>query len=551
MGANGAKETQRIKTSNSRSAYDAVIIGGGHNGLVAAAYLAKEGRRVLLLERRPVLGGAAATEEVFSGFRVNTGAGDAGLFLPQIVTDLQLQNYGLEFIESPVVALALQPDGPPLTLWRHPERAAEEIARFSEADARRYPAFLSETTRYARILDSMRTLAPPSLPKYRYGELLSWLPAGINLRRLGKRQMMAFLRMLPMPVTDFLDEWFETPLLKAALGFSGVAGSMQGPRASGTAFMFLYHAQGGREGIFRASRFVRGGSGNLSDAIASAARQHGAEICVGSGVAQILVDGDRAAGVVLEDGRQMAGRVVISGADPRHTFFDLVGPAHLEVGFVREVKNIKFSGSTARVNLALSGLPDFAGLARTIGRDALPALLSGHILLCPHLDVLERAYDDAKYGRFSNRPCLDILIPTILDASLAPPDHHLMSIDVRYAPYHLKEGDWEVQREALGNRVVETLEVYAPNIRKLIMHRQVLTPLDYECQYGLPEGSIFHGQMGLDQLFIMRPVPGYARYRSPIENLYLCGSGAHPGGGVTGAPGYNAARAVLNDAKVT
>jgi len=528
-----------------------VIIGGGHNGLVAAAYLAKQGWHVLVLERRRVLGGAAATEEVFSGFRVNTGAGDAGLFLPQIVTDLQLQNYGLEFIESPVVALALQPDGPPLTLWRHPERAAEEIARFSEADARRYPAFLSETTRYARILDSMRTLAPPSLPKYRYGELLSWLPAGINLRRLGKRQMMAFLRMLPMPVTDFLDEWFETPLLKAALGFSGVAGSMQGPRASGSAFMFLYHAQGGREGIFRASCFVRGGSGNLSDAIASAARQHGAEICVGSGVAQILVDGDRAAGVVLEDGRQMAGRVVISGTDPRHTFFDLVGPAHLEVRFVREVKNIKFSGSTARVNLALSGLPDFAGLARTIGRDALAALLSGHILLCPHLDVLERAYDDAKYGRFSNRPCLDILIPTILDASLAPPDHHLMSIDVRYAPYHLKEGDWEVQREALGNRVVETLEVYAPNIRKLILHRQVLTPLDYECQYGLPEGSIFHGQMGLDQLFIMRPVPGYARYRSPIENLYLCGSGAHPGGGVTGAPGYNAARAVLNDAKVT
>ncbi len=533
----------------SRSQYDAVVIGAGHNGLVTAAYLARNGLSVLVVERRSVLGGAAATEEVFPGFEVNTGSGDVGLFLPQIVVDLKLENSGLEFLESPVVALSLNPDGPSLTLWRDRKKSANEIARISKPDAQKYLAFLGQLDRFTPVLDSVRTKTPPSVPKYNYAEILQCLRVAIDLKRLGDQEMMEFMRLLPMPVSEFLDEWFENPLLKAALSFSGVMGSMQGPRAAGTTFMFLYHAMGAGEAGFRASRFVRGGTGRLSESIAGFARQNGAEICTGVDVSQIILDGEKAQGIILEHGEQISSQVIVSCADPRHTFFDLVGPSHLEVRFVREAKNIKFRGSTARVNLALSGLPDFTGLARKDAASDLRPLLSGHILICPDMETLERAYDDAKYGRFSQNPCLDIVIPTIMDPSLAPAGKHLMSIDVRYAPYHLKEGTWEIQRDALADRALEILALYAPNIKDLILNQQTITPWDLEKVYSLPEGSIYHSQMGLDQLLFMRPVAGYGRYRTPINNLYLCGVGTHPGGGVTGAPGYNAAGEILRDLK--
>lgn len=529
----------------SRSSYDVVVIGGGHNGLVAAAYLARGGMSVLVLERRAVLGGAAATEEVFDGFRANTGAGDAGMFLPKIVADLNLEAHGLEFIENPMIALALQPEGRPLPLWRDAKRAVEELACFSEADAARYAEFLEVLGSYTGVLKGIRTLTPPSVPKYHLSELLPWLRAGLGLKRMGDKQMMAFMRILPMPVAEFLDEWFETPILKAALGMTGVAGSMQGPRSAGTTFTFLYHALGAGTAGFRASRFVRGGTGKLSEALAEVAQLHGAEICTGVGAVRIQVAGNRATGVILENGEQIAAQKVVSSVDPRRTFFDLVGPANLEVRFVREVKNIKFRGSTARITLALEALPEFSGLAQISSPVDDHELLSGHIIICPDLEALERAYDEAKYGRLSQNPCLDIIIPTISDASLAPAGKHLMSIDVRYAPYELKGRSWETAGDALGNRVVEVLETYAPGIKGLIRHRNVLTPLDYEKVFGLAEGSIFHGQIGLDQLIFMRPVPGYGRYRTPVENLFLCGAGTHPGGGVTGAPGYNAAREIL------
>lgn len=529
----------------SRSSYDVVVIGGGHNGLVAAAYLARGGLSVLVLERRAVLGGAAATEEVFPGYRVNTGAGDAGMFLPEILEDLNLENHGLQFIESPIITLALQAEGRPLPLWRERKRAVEEIACFSEGDAARYAAFLKDVQGYTKVLGGIRTLTPPAVPNYHYRELLPWLRAGLDLKRMGDAEMMAFMRVLPMPIAEFLDEWFETPILKAALGITGVAGSMQGPRSAGTTFTFLYQALGAGEAGFRASRFVRGGMGKLSEALAKAAQMHGAEICTGVGAARLQVEGDRATGLTLGDGEQISAQKVVCSADPQRTFFDLVEPAKLEVRFVREVKNIKFRGSTARVTLALETLPEFRGLVQISSAVDVIELLSGHIIVCPDLEALERAYDEAKYGRFSQKPCLDIVIPTISDASLAPAGKHLMSIDVRYAPYGLKDGTWETAGDALGNRVVELLETYAPGITRLISQRQVLTPLDYEKVFGLTEGSIFHGQMGLDQLIFMRPVPGYARYRTPIENLFLCGAGTHPGGGVTGAPGYNAAREIL------
>ncbi|MFQ5708017.1 MAG: phytoene desaturase family protein [bacterium] len=523
--------------------FDALIIGGGHNGLVAAATLAQAGKSVLVVEQRPTLGGAAATEEVFPGFKINTGAHDAGLFLTSLLGKFELQKHGLAFIESPVAVWAPQADGTALTLWRDPKRNREEIRRFSTSDADKWPDFLRTLQCVTRVLRTLRTLTPPDLADKSFSEVLPWLKVALRLKRMGKHDMMEFFRILPMTTKEFLDEWFESETLKGVLGAAGVTGSMQGPQASGTAFMMLYQYLGAGNGGFRASRFVRGGMGNLSKALAEFARQHGAEIRTGVAVSQIVVNGGKAAGVVLANGEEIAAHTVLSNADPARTFFKLVGAPGLGPQFVRKVRNIRYRGSTAKVNLALNGLPHFAGTANS------EAQLSGHILICPDLEYLERAYDDAKYGQFSKQPYLDIVLPTLLDASLAPAGKHIMSISMQYAPYHLKDGTWDEAREKLGDCVVNTLSQFAPNLPDLILHRQVLTPLDWEREYGLTEGSIFHGQMGLDQLLFMRPVAGFGQYRTPIENLYLCGAGTHPGGGVTGAPGFNAAREVLKDWK--
>ncbi len=530
--------------------YDALIIGAGHNGLVTAAYLAKAGYKVLVLEQRDQLGGAAATAEIFPGCRVNPGAVDAGLFRPEVVAELGLRQYGLEFIDNPVIALAPQLTGPVLALWRDPRLSQAEIARFSLADAEKFPAFLRLMTALTGVLDPIMTLTPPDLAAAGPGDLLAWLKVGLKLKGLGQREMMEFMRVLPMTVTEFLNEWFETDLLKGLLGAAGVTGSMQGPQASGTVFMLLYQYLGAAHGGFRASRLVRGGLGQLIAALAQAAQYYGVEIRTGVEVSHILIDEDpatgvkQAVGVALANGQEITARRVISNADPRRTFFDLVGAPNLEPHFVRRVNNIRFRGSTAKINLLLNGLPRFTSLTES----QTDEYLGGHIIICPSLEYLERAYDEAKYGGFSTQPALDVLIPTVLDSSLAPAGQHLMSIIMQYAPYHLKDSGWdEPQRQALADTVVNTLAQYAPNLKPLIRHSQVLTPLDWEQTYSLTEGSIFHGQMGLDQLLFMRPVAGYAQYRTPIEGLYLCGAGTHPGGGVTGAPGYNAAREILSD----
>lgn len=520
--------------------YDAIIIGAGHNGLVTAAYLAKAGHRVLVLERREALGGAAATEEIFPGFKFNTGAHDAGLFRQEIIAELSLQKHGLEFVESPVAVFAPQPDGTSLTLWRDQEKNIAEIAKLSNADAEKFPAFIRLIDTLAEVLNSIMLLTPPSVTQNNFAELLSWANAGLKLKRSGKHEMMEFLRVLPMTVAEFLNEWFESETLKAVLGAAGVTGSMQGPQASGTAFMLLYHYLGAANGGFRSSRFVKGGIGQLSTALASVAREHGAEIRPGAQVAQIKLSAGRATGVQLTSGEEISARTIISNADPRRTFFEFVGAPNLGPTFVRRVRNIRYRGTTAKVNLALSALPRFKNTE---------AHLSGHILICPSLEYLERAYDEAKYGRCSQRLLLDIVIPTALDASLAPAGKHVMSIAMQYAPYKLREGHWDEQREKLGDNIINTLATYAPNIKEIILHRQVLTPSDWEREYGLTEGGEFHGQMGLDQMLFMRPVAGQGQYRTPIEHLYLCGAGTHPGGGVTGAPGYNAARKVLKDLK--
>ena len=528
----------------SRTAYDVVIVGGGHNGLVAGAYLARAEHSVLILERRAVLGGCATSEAAFPGYRVDVGSFDAGLFLPEIVEDLNLERHGLEFVESEAAVFLPQPDGPSLTLWRDLQRSQEEIARFSRKDADRYPEFLYHIGRLAGVLREMMKLTPPDLTNLSTGQLIPWVRPALKIKRLGDREMMGFIRALPMPVEDFLDEWFESPVLKAALGAAGVAGSLRGPKSSGTALMMLYQATRGGDALW-GIRYVRGGVGNLAEALASSARERGAEICTGMSVSRILVEDGKAAGVELSGGEHIRARAVVSNLDPKNTFFNLVGAPKLEVRFVREVKNIRTRGGIARVNLALSRLPAFRGIPA--GGSIDPARrLTGRILIAPDLEYLERAHDGAKYGEFPRQPFLDIAIPSLLDPTLAPSGEHLMCINVGYAPYRL-DGGWEERREELVDLFVETINEYAPGFRETVLARQVLTPVDLENRFGLTEGDIYHGQMDLDQLLFMRPVPGYARYRTPVERLYLCGAGTHPGGGVTGAPGYNAAREIEKD----
>ncbi len=524
-----------------RDPYDAIVIGGGHNGLVAAAYLARAGQRVLVLEQRPVLGGAAATEPIFPGFRVNTGAHDARLLRPEVIAGLGLRHYGLDFVESPVRLVAPQPDGRVLTLWRDATRSQAEIAPFSGADSERYPDFLGLIDRLIGALDAVMLLTPPDLAQARPLELLPWARIALGARRLGEHDLMELVRVLPLAVAELLDGWFEADALKGVLGAAGVVGGPYGPRASGTSFMLLYQRLGPAGG----HRFVCGGLGQLAQALAQAAQAHGAEIRTGVEVAHIALEDDgangSARGVVLAGGEAIPARVVISGADPRRTFFGLVGAPHLEPHFMRQVRNLRLRGTTAKVNLALGGLPRFAGLPEG------PDRLGGHIVISPSLDDLERGADAAKYGRVSERLLLDAVIPTVLDPGLAPAGRHLMSVTVQWAPYHLRDATWDARREALGDQVIDQIADYAAGFRDLVLERQVLTPLDLERTYGLTEGNIYHGEMGLDQLLFMRPVPGYGRYRTPIAGLYLCGAGTHPGGGVTGAPGRNAAREVLKD----
>lgn len=517
--------------------YDVIIIGAGHNGLVAAATLAAGGKRVLVLEQRPALGGAAGAEEAWPGYHVPTGAIDAALLQEEIIRKLDLPRHGLAFTEPAALLFAPQPDGGGLTIWRDEARTTAEIARLSRRDAERWPAFRGQVERMAKLLSGMLLLAPPDLSALRGGDLKGWAPLALRLKRLGDADMMELMRVLPMAVRDYLDEWFESDVLKGALGGSAVVGATLGPRGAGTNLGLFYQNLGGLLQV----RPVAGGMGALAAALAAAARARGAEIRAGAAVERILIEGDlepTAAGVVLAGGETLRAGVVLSNADPRRTLFDLVGPQHLEPETMRAVRNIIYRGSTARVDLALNGLPDFAGATGT-------EQLGGRVRVSPSLDYLERAYDAAKYGRASERPYLEIVVPTLSAPSLAPAGHHILTITALYAPYALRDGDWATEASAFGDRVLDVLEGVAPGTRARVVHCRVVTPLDLEQRYGLTEGSIYHGQMGLDQMLVMRPIPGWSRYETPVRNLYLCGAGAHPGGGVTGAPGYNAARAVL------
>lgn len=524
--------------------YDIIIIGGGHNGLVASCYLAQAGLKTLVLERRKLVGGAAITEGLHPGFHCSTLAHAVGPLLPHVVKDLQLLRHGLELVQPSVRMTALHPDGYSLSIHADPSRTVAELEKISAHDARSFSEFEACMARLGRVLAPLLLMTPPTIEKPTTGELWNLGKLGLKFRRLGKKDSFRLLRWGPMAVADLVAEWFETELLRATIAARGIYGSFAGPWSAGTSTGLLWQAALSGQTIGPAT-IVKHGLGGVSRALGSAALEAGVEIRTGAEVTEILVSEGKAAGVVLLNGEEISARAVVSNADPRTTFLKLVDPVYFDPNFLGKIRNYRSLGSVAKVNLALSALPEFPAVK---GADALEKL-SGRIHIGPDIDYLERAFDAAKYGDYSPKPYLDITIPSLLDSSLAPEGAQVMSINVQFAPYHLKEGDWQTRREELGDTVVKLLSEYAPNLRELIVARQVITPLDLEQKYGLNGGHIFHGEQTLDQFFVFRPLIGWAQYRTPIKALYLCGAGTHPGGGVTGGPGANASREIIKDLK--
>ena len=522
--------------------YDAIVVGGGHNGLVAAAYLARAGRKTLVLERRPLVGGAAVTEEVFPGFKFSVFSYVVSLLRPEIVRELDLPRHGLQILplESTVTPLD---NGDYLAGWADPDETREELRRHSLHDADASVEFGRLMHHMAMAVKPILGMIPPDPTSLSPKDLMGLLKLGQHFRSLGQEHFHALHKLMTMSSADYLDEWFQFDPLKATKSASGIIGTFLGPRSPGSAYVLLHHYMGEIDGAFRAWGFQKGGTGAISESIAGAARHFGAEIRTDAAVEQVLVRNGRATGVALASGEEITASLVVSGLDPRLTFTRLVDPKGLPEDLVEGVRRYKFRGSSGKVNLALSGLPDFTCLP---GKGPH---LRGAISVSPSLEYLERAYDDAKYGAFSRHPYMDCILPSMIDPGMAPPGQHVMSVFVQYAPYTLQGGWNDAQREAFGDAVVRTLARYAPNLPSLILHRQVLTPADIETMTGLSEGNIFQGELALQQLFFLRPVPRWARYRTPIEGYWQCGAGTHPGGGIMGASGRLAALEILKGAR--
>src|SRR5437588_533117 len=522
--------------------YDVIVIGGGHNGLVNAAYLARAGKRVLVLERRHVLGGAAVTEEVFPGFKFSVCSYVVSLLRPEIIRELDLPRHGLEILPLDGTFTPM-PNGD--YLWRVNDHAKtrREIARHSRLDAEAYDEYGKAMVEMARFVKPILEMTPPDPMTLDPRALMKLLFLGNRFRRLNDDDRYNQVQLMTMSAVDFLDQWFETDVLKATMAASGIIGTFLGVRSPGTAYVLLHHYMGEIDGAFRSWGFARGGTGAISNAIASAAQEAGPALRTEAPIAKIILKNGQAKGVALDNGDEFYADVIASSVDPRLTFMKMVGEEHLPEDFVDDIKRYKFRGSSGKVNLALDALPNFKSLP-----GAGPHL-RGAVSISPGVEYMERAYDDAKYGRFSRRPYIDMVIPTLTDPSVAPPGKHVMSCFVQYAPYNLKEGNWDEKREEFGDTVIDTIAEHAPNIKDIILHRQVLTPLDLEREFGLSEGNIFQGELTLEQLFFLRPAPGWAQYRSPIKNLYMCGSATHPGGGIMGASGRNAAMMIVKEKK--
>jgi phytoene dehydrogenase-like protein len=513
-----------------------IFVGGGHNGLAAATVLARRGVKTLVLEARPEVGGAAITEELHPGFRISTLA-HAAQPAAALMTELRLGDHGLELIDPDPYLFAPHPDGRSLLLSRDVDASVSSIAAFSANDARRYPEFCATLARIRAFVGGVMASTPPDIEQPTYADVWSMLMMGRRFRGLGKKDAYRLLRWAPMSAADFVSEWFESEPLRAAIAAGGIFGTAFGPRSAGSAAVLLMRlgAGDGRQ------RLVRGGLGALTTALASAARAAGAEIRRNAEVRRIRVKDGRATGVTLTSGEEIEAKAVVSNADPRRTLLGLIDPVELEPGFLQRMRNYRASGTMAKFNLALSALPDFTALRGNAGA------LGGFIHIGPELDYLERAFDASKYGAWSPRPYLEVTIPSVTDPALAPAGAHVMSITAQYAPYRLRFAEWSDASPRFADAAIDTLSEYAPNLKSLIVHRQVITPVDLESKYGMSGGHIFHGELALDQLFTMRPLLGWARYRTPIHGLYMCGAGTHPGYGVSGLSGLNAAREILKD----
>ncbi|MFQ5942805.1 MAG: phytoene desaturase family protein [Anaerolineales bacterium] len=520
--------------------YDVIVIGGGHNGLVNAAYLSRAGLKVLVLEQREIVGGATVTEEIFPGFKYSVFSYVVSILRPEIIQDLELPRHGLTVLPLPSTLTPL-PDGNYLYRDDDHYRTMREIGRHSARDVEAYEDYGHTMYFMAKAVRPILSMVPPDPTSLNPAELKRLADLGTHFLGIGEEQLHTFVKLMTMSSADFLDEWFETDPLKATMSASGIIGTYMGPRSPGTAYVLLHHYMGEIDGVYRAWGFAKGGTGGLAEAIASSARSFGAEIRTEAPVEAVLVRRNKAGGVALQDGTELRAHKVVSSLDPRRTFLDLVPSDLLPSELAEDVGRFRFRGSSGKVNIALDAAPEFA---------CWPGQgphLRGAISISPSLDYLERAYDQAKYGEFSHRPYIDIVIPSMIDPDMAPAGKHVMSCFVQYAPYQLAEGDWDARREEFGDAVINTLSEYIPNLKNILLHRQVLTPLDIERITGLSEGNIFQGELDLSQLFFLRPAAGYAKYRTPIRGYYQCGSGTHPGGGITGAPGRLAAMEIMKD----
>jgi phytoene dehydrogenase-like protein len=528
--------------------YDVVIIGAGHNGLVTAGYLARAGLRTLVLESRHVVGGACVTEEIFPGYKFSTTSYLCSLMQEKVTRDLELEKFGFTVYPKDPAFFSPFPDGRYLIMGSDTAQTCEEIRKFSARDAERYPHYEEYVDRLARFIEPLLLETPPDITGRGFADWQKLAGLGRRVMKMPADELIGHLHILSQSVKDFLDPWFESEALKVALATDGVIGTKGGPYTPGTAYVLLHHVMGGVGGKRGLWGFVHGGMGGITQAMAASARSVGAEIRTGARVAKIVAKNGRATGVVLAHGEEIRARAVASNADPKVTFLKLLEAHQLPADFLAAIRAFKIEGVSMKINLALNGLPDFTCLPGS----TLAPHHKTTIHICPTLEYIERAFDDSKYGRPSARPMLEITIPTTYDSTLALAGHHVMNIFLQYTPYTLSPEvapSWHAIKESYADRVMDMIEEYAPGFKSRVLHRHVLSPLDLEEEYGMTGGNIFHGEMSVDQLFFLRPVPGWAKYRTPIRGLYLCGSGAHPGGGVMGAPGHNAAREIQKDWK--
>ena len=520
--------------------YDAIIVGGGHNGLVTACYLAKAKWKVLVLERRYVVGGACVTEETFPGYKVSTAAYVNSLFRPEIIRDLHLHDYGFEVLERQPASFSPFLDGRYLMLGGTLEDNVAEISKFSRKDAENYPKYEAMLERVADVVEPTLVQKPANIVQPGLSDLASMGKLGRGMQKLGTRMGEA-MEVLTGSARTILDRWFESEELKATLGTDAIIGAFAAPSMPGTAYVLFHHVMGETNGKRGVWSYVRGGMGGLTQALAKAATDLGVEIRTEADVAKINVRNGRVTGVTLTSGEEFSAKRVASGVDCNVTYNKLVDHEHLPEEFVEAINRIDYSSASLKINVALDALPNFTALP---GTQSGPQH-HGTVHLCPNQDYIERGYDDAKYGRWSRDPIVECTIPSSVDSTVAPAGKHLMSMFTQYAPYTLKDSSWEVEKDRYADRCFDIVEQYAPGFKNSVIARQILTPVDIESTFGLTGGNIFQGAMPLHQLFMMRPVPGYAGYRTPVKGLFMCGSAAHPGGGVMGAPGWNAAREML------